>query len=53
MCFTASKFLQDASQSLCGEAMVSDSGDLYKVISKIEDNSKEYDKAELDSLPSM
>lgn len=32
--------------------MVSDNGDLYKIISRIEDNSKEFDKAELDSLPS-
>lgn len=48
----ASKFLQDSSKMLCGQAMVSDNGDLYKIISRIEDNSKEFDKAELDSLPS-
>nr|XP_031839600.1 uncharacterized protein LOC116430078 isoform X2 [Nomia melanderi] len=48
---STSKFLEDASKMLCGEALVSDNGDLYKIISKIEDNSKEYDRAELDSLP--
>lgn len=32
--------------------MVSDNGDLYKIISRIEDNSKDFDKVELDSLPS-
>lgn len=50
--FAASKFLQDSSKMLCGQPMVSDNGDLYKIISRIEDNSKEFDKAELDSLPS-
>ncbi|XP_076176197.1 lipid droplet defective isoform X2 [Ptiloglossa arizonensis] len=49
---STSKFLQDSSQMLCGQAMVSDNGDLYRIISKIEDNSKAFDKAELDSLPS-
>lgn len=53
MHFVASKFLQDSSEMLCGQPMVSDNGDLYKIISKIEDNSKDFDKAELDSLPSM
>nr|XP_012136751.1 PREDICTED: uncharacterized protein LOC100878441 isoform X3 [Megachile rotundata] len=48
---SASKFLQDSSQMLCGQPMVSDNGDLYKIISKIEDNSKEFDQEELDSLP--
>lgn len=51
--FAASKFLQDSSQMLCGQPMVSDNGDLYKLISKIEDNSKEFDQEELDSLPSL
>lgn len=37
---------------LCGQPMVSDNGDLYKIISRIEDNSKDFDKVELDSLPS-
>ncbi|KAK9294638.1 hypothetical protein QLX08_010802 [Tetragonisca angustula] len=46
-----SKFLQDSSEMLCGQPMVSDNGDLYRIISRIEDNSKEFDKAELDSLP--
>ncbi|XP_076237165.1 lipid droplet defective [Calliopsis andreniformis] len=48
---STSKFLQDSSEMLCGQAMVSDNGDLYKIISKLEDNSKEFDQAELDSLP--
>ncbi|XP_033187616.2 lipid droplet defective isoform X1 [Bombus vancouverensis nearcticus] len=48
---STSKFLQDSSEMLCGQPMVSDNGDLYKIISKIEDNSKDFDKAELDSLP--
>ncbi|XP_076548743.1 lipid droplet defective isoform X1 [Osmia lignaria lignaria] len=48
---STSKFLQDSSEMLCGQPMVSDNGDLYKLISKIEDNSKEFDKGELDSLP--
>ncbi|XP_078047717.1 lipid droplet defective isoform X2 [Augochlora pura] len=48
---STSKFLEDSSKMLCGQAMVSDNGDLYKIISKIEDNSKQYDQAELDSLP--
>lgn len=50
--FAASKFLQDSSMMLCGQPMVSDNGDLYKIISRIEDNSKDFDKVELDSLPS-
>ncbi|XP_076284763.1 lipid droplet defective isoform X2 [Lasioglossum baleicum] len=45
------KFLEASSKMLCGQAMVSDNGDLYKIISKIEDNSKQQDQAELDSLP--
>nr|XP_033339925.1 uncharacterized protein LOC117228336 [Megalopta genalis] len=49
---STSKFLEDSSKMLCGQAMVSDNGDLYKIISRIEDNSKQYDQAELDSLPS-
>ncbi|XP_076641439.1 lipid droplet defective [Halictus rubicundus] len=48
---STAKFLEDSSKMLCGQAMVSDNGDLYKIISKIEDNSKQYDQAELDSLP--
>ena len=48
---STSRFLQDSSEMLCGQAMVSDNGDLYRIISKLEDNSKEFDKAELDSLP--
>nr|XP_033323682.1 uncharacterized protein LOC117218991 isoform X1 [Megalopta genalis]XP_033323683.1 uncharacterized protein LOC117218991 isoform X1 [Megalopta genalis]XP_033323684.1 uncharacterized protein LOC117218991 isoform X1 [Megalopta genalis] len=48
---STSKFLEDSSKMLCGQAMVSDNGDLYKIISRIEDNSKQYDQAELDSLP--
>ncbi|XP_026675626.1 uncharacterized protein LOC108632621 isoform X2 [Ceratina calcarata] len=48
---STSKFLQDASEMLCGQPMVSDNGDLYKLISKLEDNSKEFDQMELDSLP--
>ncbi|XP_053973403.1 uncharacterized protein LOC128873691 isoform X1 [Hylaeus volcanicus] len=49
---SASKFLQDSSEMLCGQPMISDNGDMYKIISKLEDNSKEFDQAELDSLPS-
>ncbi|XP_043253492.1 retinal-specific phospholipid-transporting ATPase ABCA4 isoform X1 [Colletes gigas] len=49
---STSRFLQDSSEMLCGQAMVTDNSDLYKIISKIEDNSKESDQAELDSLPS-
>ncbi|CAL7936973.1 unnamed protein product [Xylocopa violacea] len=48
---STSKFLQDSSQMLCGRPMVSDNGDLYKIISQLEDNSKEFNRAELDSLP--
>ncbi|KZC04437.1 ATP-binding cassette sub-family A member 13 [Dufourea novaeangliae] len=48
---STSRFLQDSSEMLCGQAMVSDNGDLYKIISRIEDNTKEFDQAELDSLP--
>ncbi|XP_017788277.1 PREDICTED: uncharacterized protein LOC108570860 [Habropoda laboriosa] len=49
---STSKFLQDSSEMLCGQPMVSDNSDLYRIISKLEDNSKEFDQAELDSLPS-
>ncbi|XP_076760468.1 lipid droplet defective [Xylocopa sonorina] len=45
------KFLQDSSQMLCGRPMVSDNGALYKIISQLQDNSKEFDRTELDSLP--
>lgn len=52
MHLVASKFLQDSSEMLCGQPIVSDSGQLYKIISRLEDNSKEFDRIELDSLPS-
>ncbi|XP_043289977.1 uncharacterized protein ldd isoform X2 [Venturia canescens] len=45
------RFLQDASKMLCGQALLSDSGEFYKVISSIEDNKKSYDPRELASLP--
>ncbi|OAD61200.1 ATP-binding cassette sub-family A member 13 [Eufriesea mexicana] len=48
---STSKFLQDSSEMLCGQPIVSDNGQLYKIISQLEDNSKEFDKIELDSLP--
>ncbi|CAK9819447.1 ATP-binding cassette sub-family A member 13 [Anthophora plagiata] len=48
---STTKFLQDSSEMLCGQPMVSDNGDLYRLISKLEDNSKEYNQDELDSLP--
>lgn len=45
------RFLQDASSMLCGQSVLSDSGQFNEVISSIEDNKKSYDSRELDSLP--
>ncbi|XP_066598930.1 uncharacterized protein ldd isoform X2 [Prorops nasuta] len=47
---SSSQFLHDSSEMLCGRTMMSDSGEFYKIISSIEDNSQ-IDQRELDSLP--
>ncbi|XP_011308769.1 uncharacterized protein ldd isoform X2 [Fopius arisanus] len=48
---TSGKFLEEASELMCGRQMVSDSGEFYRIISQIEDTKKTVDQRELDSLP--
>ncbi|XP_028982053.1 uncharacterized protein LOC107039836 isoform X2 [Diachasma alloeum] len=48
---TSGKFLQDASELMCGRQLISDSGEFYRIITQIEDTKKTVDQRELDSLP--
>ncbi|XP_063992095.1 ATP-binding cassette sub-family A member 13-like isoform X2 [Diachasmimorpha longicaudata] len=48
---TSGKFLQDASELMCGRQLISDSGEFYRLITQIEDTKKTIDQRELDSLP--
>ncbi|XP_053595540.1 uncharacterized protein LOC103571174 isoform X2 [Microplitis demolitor] len=48
---SSGKFLQDASEMLCGKKLISDNGQFYRIISSIEDKEKAYDERELNSLP--
>ncbi|XP_014474957.1 PREDICTED: ATP-binding cassette sub-family A member 13 isoform X2 [Dinoponera quadriceps] len=46
-----SQFLNDASALLCGKKLMSKNGQIYKIISSLEDSNKAYDQKELNSLP--
>ncbi|XP_072756384.1 uncharacterized protein Ldd isoform X2 [Anoplolepis gracilipes] len=48
---SSSQFLKDASEMLCGKTMIQDNGQIYKIISSLEDSNKAYDKKEFESLP--
>ncbi|KAG7198455.1 hypothetical protein KM043_005838 [Ampulex compressa] len=47
-----SQFLQDSSEMLCGRALISDNGQIYKIISSLEDSNKGLEERELETLPS-
>ncbi|XP_023289550.1 uncharacterized protein LOC105698871 [Orussus abietinus] len=49
--YLSGKFLQDASGMICGRPLVTDSSTFYRVLSSIEDNMKNFDQRELESLP--
>lgn len=46
------QFLGEASKVLCSKPLVEEGGQFYKVIKSIEDNRKNYNDRELNSLPS-
>ncbi|XP_014612694.1 PREDICTED: uncharacterized protein LOC106791527 isoform X1 [Polistes canadensis] len=48
---SSSEFLSDSSKMLCGKTVLDTNNRFYKMIASIEDNIKEDDKVELDSLP--
>ncbi|KAI4485555.1 hypothetical protein M0802_012731 [Mischocyttarus mexicanus] len=48
---SSSEFLSDSSKMLCGKTVLDTNNRFYKMIASIEDNTKEDDKVELDSLP--
>lgn len=37
---------------LCGKTMIQDNGQIYKIISSLQDANKAYDQKEFNSLPS-
>lgn len=50
--FLGTQFLKTGSEMLCGKTMLEDNGQIYKIISSLEDTNKAYDQKELESLPS-
>ncbi|XP_015191826.1 PREDICTED: uncharacterized protein LOC107074670 isoform X2 [Polistes dominula] len=48
---SSTEFLSDSSKMLCGKTVFNTNNRFYKMIASIEDNIKEDDKIELDSLP--
>ncbi|XP_035722982.1 uncharacterized protein LOC118441973 isoform X2 [Vespa mandarinia] len=49
---SSSEFLTDSSRMLCGKMIIDNNNGFYKMIASIQDNTKEDDQIELDSLPS-
>ncbi|KAL6258986.1 hypothetical protein P5V15_008908 [Pogonomyrmex californicus] len=48
-----SQFLKDSSEMLCGKQLIQDNGQIYKIISSLEDSNTAFDQKELESLPSI
>ncbi|XP_029170086.1 LOW QUALITY PROTEIN: uncharacterized protein LOC114939826 [Nylanderia fulva] len=48
---SSTQFLKTGSEMLCGKTMLQDNGQIYKIISSLEDTNKAYDQKELESLP--
>ncbi|KAF7403454.1 hypothetical protein HZH68_006248 [Vespula germanica] len=49
---SSSEFLTDSSKMLCGKMVIDNNNRFYKMIASIQDNTKQNDQFELDSLPS-
>lgn len=46
------QFLSDTSKMLCGKQLMTADNDFYRTLSSIDDSKQNYDKDELNSMPS-